>query len=422
MMNVGVVGAGISGLSLVHSLGKRDIDAVAYEANATPGGIVQSRTVDGHTIELGPQRLRLTPGLEAMIDDLELRDRLQFGDDGQPIYVYHDGELKVAPLSARQALTTDLLSPLGKLRIALEPLAGPPRSGETVDEYLVRAFGKQAARRYFGPLYSGLYGTDPRDMLMEYSLGRALENAGIDGSVLLWVLRKLLSGRETPPICTFDDGLGTLTDRLYEANADAIALETPVRSIRASNGGYELHTDDGSEFVNELILTTPAPTCADLLEDVDSDLASVLRRFNYNPIGMVFLESAFDGTGIGTLVPPGSDLRISGLTWNSSFLDRENLFTCYVDPLSYPSMTDTSDEELGTVAAAEFERITDTAATPIHVHRWDPGMPAYDRSFQATDDLSCPSNIHLCTNFVDRPGIPGRLRAAQRIVDTIDDA
>ncbi|SDQ64303.1 protoporphyrinogen oxidase [Natronobacterium texcoconense] len=420
-MTVGVVGAGISGLSLVHALADEDEDVVAFEARDEPGGVMRSRRVDGRVLELGPQRLRLTPGLESMIDDLGLRDQLRTGDDDQPLYVYHDGSLEVVPLSLREAITTDLLSPLGKLRILKEPLTDSARPGETVEEYLVRKFGHQAAHRFLGPLYSGLYGTAPENMLMEYSLGRALENAGIDGSVLLWVARKLLSGRETPPICTFDDGLGELTTGLYEAHAETIALDTPVERIDDAGDGYELVTDEGTERVDDVVLTTPAPTSADLLESVDADLAATLRKFNYNPIGMVFVESDLERDGIGALVPSGADIGISGSTWNASFLDRDRVFTCYVDPGSDPEMTDRSDEELGEVAAAEFERLTGAAASPIHVHRWNPGMPAYDRSWTAMDDLEAPDGLHFCANYVGRPGIPGRLRNAKRLAGELSD-
>ncbi|ARS90945.1 protoporphyrinogen oxidase [Natrarchaeobaculum aegyptiacum] len=414
-MTVGVVGAGISGLSLVRSLADRDVDVVAFDKRDSPGGIMRSKHVDDRVLELGPQRLRLTPGLESMIDDLDLGDRLRYGDDDQPIYVYHDGSLSVVPLSVREAITTDLLSPAAKLRILAEPLTGPPRADETVDAFLTRKFGKQAARRYLGPLYSGLYGTHPKNMLMPYSLGRALEKAGVERSVLLWVVRKLLSGRETPPICTFEGGLGELPSALYEAYDDQIHLETPVERIEPVDGGYALHTSAGIEYVDEVVLTPPAGVCADLLAPVDADLEATLRRFNYNPIGMVYLESDFDGTGIGTLVPPDSDVRISGLTWNASFLERDRLFTCYVDPNTDPEMQERSDDSLGKLAATEFERITGAPAEPIHVHRWNPGMPAYDRSWTAIDDLEPPAGIHFCTNFVDRPGIPGRIRAANRL-------
>ena len=418
-MRVGVVGAGISGLSAVHELADSGAEVVAFEARDEPGGIVRSRRIDGHLVELGPQRLRLTPGIESLVDALDLREELRFGDDDQPLYIYHDGQLRVVPLSVREAVTTDLLSPLGKLRILAEPLTGPARDGETVDDFLVRRFGKQAARRYMGPLYSGLYGTDPREMSMEYSLGRALDSAGVGRSLLVWLVRRLLTGRETPPICSFEEGLGTLTTALYEAHTDAISLDTPVTAIERAGKGYDLHTETGTERVDEVVVTTPAATSAELLEPVDADLASTLRRFTYNPITMVFLESEFDRKGIGALVPSGGELPISGSTWNASFLDREGLFTCYVDPNSYPGMVDSTDAELGRVAADAFEVLSGASATPIGVHRWDPGMPAYDGSWTAMDELSTPEGIHLCANFVGRAGIPGRIRSAKGIVETI---
>ena len=418
-MRVGVVGAGISGLSVIHELSTADCEVVGFEARDEPGGIVRSRRINDRVVELGPQRLRLTPGIESLVEELDLREQLQFGDDDQPLYIYHGGKLRVVPLSAREAVTTDLITPLGKLRILAEPLTGPAKPGETVDAYLSRRFGTQAARRYMGPLYSGLYGTDTDEMLMEHSLGRALESTGVGRSLLVWVLRRLIEGRETPPICTFEDGLGTLTNALYEAHSEAINLSTPVERVATAGEGYELQTANGTEHVDQLVLTTPAATTAELVEGVDSELAETLSQFNYNPIAMVFLHSEFDGEGIGALVPKGGDLPISGSTWNASFLDREGVFTCYVDPNSDPEMESRTDDDLGAMAAEAFETLTGSEATLIGVHRWEPGMPAYDRSWTAMDELSTPDGMHLCTNYVGRAGIPGRIRSATGVAKTI---
>ena len=414
-MTVGVIGAGVSGLAVVRELSNRGVDVVGFEAREEPGGIMRSRQVDGHVLELGPQRLRLSDQIAGLIDELGLGEQLRIGDDDQPMYVFLDGELKVVPLSVREAFTTDLLSLGGKLRILREPLTGPQRDEETVEEFLTRKFGRQAARRYLGPLYSGLYGTDPDEMLMEYSLGKALRGAGIDGSILLWLVRKLVGGREVPEICTFEDGLGTLSDALYEANADAIRLDTPVTEIRPDGDGYEIVTGDGVTPVEEVVITTQAEAAADLLTTFDVESADTLRRFNYNPIAMVYLESAFERPGIGTLVPWYESSKISGMTWNSSFLGRDGLFTCYVDPGSYPGLLETSEETLASDIAREFEAMLGAHASPIDVHLIEPGMPAYDRSWKAVDELNPPAGVHFCTAFTERPGIPGRLRHASRI-------
>ena len=421
---VGVVGAGISGLTLVHELRKEGHEAVCFEALGEPGGVVRSRGVGGRVLELGPQRLRLTPTVASLLDELDLRDELRFGDDDKPLYVYHDGELSVVPLSVREALTTDLLSWRGKARVLAEPFTRGAEEGETVGGYLTRKFGAEAARRCFGPVYSGLYGTDPDEMLYEYSLGRALERAGVGRSVLVWAALKTLKGRETPPVCAFDEGLGRLPHELRERHSEAVRLNTPVREVVEAEGGtcYGVVTDDDRVEVDEVVLTTPAPTTAEIVEGIDPVSSEALGRLRYNPIAVVHVDSGFCGEGLGALVPHGGEgegVRISGATWNASFLDRDRLFTCYVDPGSFPGMEDATDETLGKVASEDFERLTGASAEPVNVHRWDPGMPAYDATWTATDDIDLPRGVHLCSNFVERPGIPGRIRHARRLADEL---
>jgi oxygen-dependent protoporphyrinogen oxidase len=420
-LTVAVVGAGVSGLVLVHRLRQMGVDTVCFEAGDSPGGLVRTVRKDGRILELGPQRLRLTPPVESLLEELGLGDELREGDDDLPLYVYHDGKLRTAPLSLREAVTTDLLSWRGKGRVLAEPLTGPPRDGETVEEFLSRKFGDEAARRLFGPLYSGLYGTPPDEMPVEYSLARALENAGVGRSVLFWVAKKILAGRDTPPVFTFDDGLGRLPEALYEANSEDVRLSERVEDIDRDGDRYDVITTEGVTSASDVVVTTPSSTAAGILEGTAPDVSERLRRLTYNPITVVHLVSEYDGDGIGVLVPDYEDVRVSGLTWNASFLGRDGVFTCYVDPASYPEMGEVTDEELTEVAAEEFERITGVSAKPLHIYRWQPGMPAYDSTWETIEDLSLPDGVHLCTNYVERAGVTGRIAHASRLANEIGD-
>lgn len=419
-MKVGVIGAGISGLSLVEALADSPVDVVAFEKQEEPGGIMRSRKQDGRVLELGPQRLRYTPLIRELVEDLGLEEQLYFGAD-DPLYVYVDGKQSVVPLSLSETIRTDLVSFTGKLRMLLEPFMGGPRPGESVESYLSRAFGHEAATRFLGPLYTSLYGTHPDEMPVEYSLARALETAGVDGSILLWALRKRLGGREIPEICTFEDGLGVVTQGLYEANADRIQLGTAVTAVRSAGDQFELVTTGEDVTVDQVVMTPPAPTAADILESVAPATASTLREFAYNPIAMVYCQAESDEPGVGTIVPAGEDLPISGCTWNASFLDRDDLVTCYVDPSSLPGMESMGDDDIQARATEGLETILDTEVHPLAVHRWDPGMPAYDYSFTALDDLTTPEGVHLCANYVERAGVPGRIRQARSLASELVD-
>ncbi|WP_115863445.1 protoporphyrinogen oxidase [Halorussus litoreus] len=424
-MTVGIVGGGVTGLAINHYLRKSGIESVVFEAADEPGGVVRSRTVEGRILDLGPQRTRLTPSIRDLVESLELSDELREADD-VPLYVYRDGTLRLVPQRPREALTTDLLSWRGKARALLEPLTDPAREGETVEEFLTRKFGSEVARYYFGPLYGGIYGSHPDEMPVEHSLAKALDSAGIEGSVLVSVLRKVLRGREAPPIVSFDAGLQRLPAALAEAHADSVRLGTPVEEVRRVGGGdgelFRLETPGGDTVVDRLVVTTPADVTADLLGGLPrfgTESADALRELNYNPQVLVHLHSEADRTGAGYQVQYDEGFDTLGVTWNASLLDRDGVYTSYLGGFKNPDAVEWSDEKLKSVACEEFEEITGHAARALAVDRLERGMPAYDRSWAALDSVSVPEGVRLATNYTARAGIPGRIREAKTVAEEL---
>lgn len=418
-MTVAVIGGGMSGLAATHFLESAGANVVTFEASDEPGGIVASRTVDGYVLERGPQRLRLSQPVASLLETLDLEDEVIYGEDDQPLFAYYDGALRPMPLSVREAITTDLLSWPGKARVLLEPLTGGAKPGETVEAYLTRKFGREVATRFAGPLYSGLYGSDPDEMYVEYSLGKALDRFGVEGSLLVFMLKKLLEGTDVPPIVTLEDGLGRLPEALYDAHATSIHLGTPVTDIRRDGDAFRVETDRESVTAETVVFTTPAPTTAALLEGVDAEAASVVDRFNYNPLGVVHLRSDFDGTGHGFHVVD-EGFRTDGSTWNHSMLGRTGVFTSYLGG-GDPSFLDADPAVVGRRAAAEFAEITGAEAEVLNVEMLRPGMPAYDRSWQALDDLSLPEGVEICSAFTSRAGLVGRITDGRRTAASILD-
>jgi oxygen-dependent protoporphyrinogen oxidase len=420
-MNVGVIGAGISGLATTHELRERGASVETFESTARAGGVIQSRHVDDHVLELGPQRLRGSKLIEGWIEEFDLRDQRFEGHDDQPLYILRDGKFRVAPLSVREAITTDLISWRGKARILAEPLTAPAQADESVESLFSRKFGEEAARTLFCPLYTGLYGANADEMVVRHSVGKALQRHGIDRSILLAIARKLIDGVDVPPIVSFEDGLQRLPEAIADRYADSVHFETPVEAVREVGDGFEIETDDGTTEVDQVVVTTPAPVTADILEPLDADLAAVLGNLTYNPLAVVHLESAYDREGHGCQILDSEGYETLGMTWNASMLDRDGVFTSYLGGSRSPEVVEESDESLGELAASEFESITGVSAAPLHVARWEPGMPAYDRTWNALDDVAFPDGVHVCATFAERAGIPGRLRDARRTAETVLD-
>ncbi len=417
-MRVGIVGGGISGLALHHHLRERGVDSVVFEAGSEPGGVISSRAVDGHVVEDGPQRTRLSPPVASLVESLSLDDEVVEATDA-PLFVYRDGSLRRVPFSVREGISTDLLSLRGKLRLLLEPLTGPPRGDESVEESLTRMLGEEASRYLVGPLYGGIYGTHPDEMPMRHSLGRALEKRGVDRCLLVAAVRA--SRRtETPPVVTFGDGLQTLPEALHERHRDSVRLGAPVETVRAVRDGYEIVSASGSTTVDELVLTTPADVTAELLGSLAPQSADALDRLAYNPMAVVHLDADEPVDAAGFQVQYEEPFRTLGVTCNGTLFDRGRRHTAYLGGGRQPGFVDRPTEEIRATAEREFVEVTGVEATAVDVQRLHRGMPAYDSSWDALETVDLPAGVYLCANYVARAGLPGRIREAEELASVMD--
>lgn len=422
-VDVVVVGAGITGLVLCRELMERGRDVVALEARDRPGGVIDSRRVRGRVVEFGPQRTRLTDPIAGLVDALDLEERVVTASPDLPLYVYRDGRLRRAPLGPADFLTTDLFSLPGKARFLAEPLAGPPREEESVADYFRRSFGDEGYLHLLGPLFGGIYASDPARMPARHTLIPLWRAFGAPRSFVLSAARRAVAAGESPPPCSFDEGLSTLTDALGEACGDRLRLDAPASAVTETEGGFRVSVDGKGDLgARRVVLTVPASEAADLLVRGGAEGGvEALRRLRYNPLAVVHLESDLDRRGFGyqiSLAEEGFATR--GVTWNTSLFGRQGVITAYLGGMGREEDVSREDEWLTDRAAREFEQITGAAASPLSVNRTT--VPAHDESWSALDAGldAVPPGIHVGSNWESQAGIPSRVRQARRLADDLD--
>lgn len=422
---VGVVGAGITGLALTHYLAERGVECVTCDAASEPGGVISTREVEGHVLEAGPQRMRKTPGVAELAEAAGVADEFVEARE-ERLYVYVDGSLGRAPLSAPALLYTDLLSVPGKLRMLAEPLTRPGMPQETAADLFVRKFGREAYENFVGPLYGGIYGSDPAEMPAAFALDGLLKREAEAGSLLSAFRARVGGGHEAPPV-TFERGNQSLPNGLYETYRDRVELETPVTAIEPlepggeggdAGGPYLLETPAGSSEVDHVVVTTPADVAGELLSGL-ADGADRLRELRYNPLALVFLHAEHDRVGKGYQVGYGEELHTLGVSWNSRMFGRDGVQTAFLGGMHEPELVDEDDAVLGEIACREFEEVVGAGASVIDVARLDVGFPAWDQSWWALEELELPTGIHLATNYTARMGIPSRIREARETADEL---
>ncbi len=410
---IAIVGAGISGLALAHDLSLRGVPFIVLESAAAPGGVIRTARIDGHLLEWGPQRTRLVGAVRTLIDQLALADQVILAPEDLPLLIYRRGALCEVPRSLSEFARSDLLSAAGRMRVLAEPLTRGVIDDETVASYFIRKLGYEAYATLVGPLYGGLYASDPADMLVSLSLANTLHDMGIERSLIGRAVRG--GGRlQVPVACSFRDGMQALTDALYERHRDHVRLDVSVDRIAGAPRAFDLHTSAGVVQAEEIVLTSSAHDVSQMLRDYAPDAARALRSLHYNPLAIVHLHTDKGvQRGLGYQVSLDETMYTRGVTFNDALFQRKGVYTSYLGGAQHPDAVSWPDEKLGSVAATEFEQVTGASARVVSVARAQ--MPAWDRSWVALSSLRPIDGIHFCANWESRPGLPGRLARVQRL-------
>ena len=416
---IGIVGGGVSGLFLGHELMRYGMDVTIWESTNRLGGVVWSGDHQGLVLEKGPQRMRMTSEIRGLIEEVGLEEEVVTSSKNLRLLVYARGKLRKAPLTTRQFFSSDLLPFSSKLRFLGEILTSGVKENETVGNFLRRKFGLIAFESFLGPLYGGLYGSDPDRMLVESSLEENLVEAGIGRSIVLGALGRI-GVRDNSPPCSFQNGLEALPNALGKRLGESIHLNSSVQTIERSKRKWRVILDDGNESsVDAVVLACPAEQAGGIVKGEFPQLANVWQQMHYNELALCHMQSEGVMEGLGYQVGFGETLETRGVTFNHSMFGRKGLYTAFLGGMRNPLLVDLSDEEISSIATSEFQQVTGLEARSLEVSRTK--IPAWDLSWKGYRKARLPEGLFVCSNFSGRPGIQGRFQQAKILSTTLRD-
>ena len=416
---IGIVGGGVSGLFLGHELMRYGMDVTIWESTNRLGGVVWSGDYQGLVLEKGPQRMRMTSEIRGLIEEVGLEKEVVTSSKNLRLLVYARGKLRKAPLTTRQFFSSDLLPFSSKLRFLGEILTSGVKENETVGNFFRRKFGLIAYESFLGPLYGGLYGSDPDRMLVESSLEENLIEAGIGRSIVLGALGRI-GVRDNSPPCSFQNGLEALPNALGKRLGESIHLNSSVQTIERSKRKWRVILDDGNESsVDAVVLACPAEQAGGIVKGEFPQLANVWQQMHYNELALCHMQSEGVMEGLGYQVGFGETLETRGVTFNHSMFGRKGLYTAFLGGMRNPLLVDLSDEEISSIATSEFQQVTGLEARSLEVSRTK--IPAWDLSWKGYRKARLPEGLFVCSNFSGRPGIQGRFQQAKILSTTLRD-
>ncbi len=416
---VAVIGGGIAGLAAAYRLIELaaaraiPLHVSLFERGARLGGALETIVRDGFVIETGAdsiltekpaaanlaKRIGLEPELIGTIE----RFRKTYVVRGGRLVEIPEGFSLLAPARLGPILKSPLLSPIGKLRIALEPLI--PRRRESGDEslgsFVRRRMGRQVLDRIAQPLAGGIYTADADRLSLGATMPRFIEMERKYGSVIRGLRhanrarpeQAVGSGARWSLFFSFRGGVGALVDALAARLGECVRTQTEVLELTAGAGRWKLRLQTGAEFeADAVVLAAPAYAASRMLAKLAPRLAECLGKVNYSSaatVNLAYRESDFPRPPetFGFVVPTierrkiiagsFSSLKYPGRAPAGTVLLRVFLGGALDSQMMQMMRLD--DAAMAAAAREELAALLNLRAEPMLtlIRRWPDSMPQY---------------------------------------------
>ncbi len=405
-MKVGIIGGGISGVSLASKLalmkaGGADIDITLLEAAPRLGGTMGSVVKDGYVIESGTNGfLDSKPFTLETFKEAGLEGKLlRSNDNARKRFIQRYSRLQRMPENASMFFSSKLLSWGGKLRLAGEFFVPQKKDGadETLADFAKRRLGEEALDYMISPMVSGVFAGDPEKMSLKSSFPVIADLESAYGGLIKGLLKKRnkKSGPAGPGgvLTAYEGGMGSALEDLAAVavkNGAEIIKECPAEKVTKEGGVYKVTVKGGKTYeFDRLAVTCPSYESAKFLKELDGELSGTLASIPYAPMFVAGL--GFNGedmtdpiNGFGYLIPEKEGRQILGALFTSSMFpsqapEGKKFLRIMCGGDKHHELMKKSDDELLEICIRDVSDVLGIVGRPhmIQTFRHEKAIPQY---------------------------------------------
>ncbi len=409
MPRVLIVGGGISGLALAHRLEQLcpDADVTVLEKAARTGGTIGTVERDGFRVEIGPNGfLDNNPATRDLCRDVGLGDRLVPASEAarRNRFLFLNGRLRNLPTGPLSFLASGLLGWRSKWALLTERYR-PPRADladESIDAFARRRATGEIAETLVDAFVTGVHAGDPALLSVRATFPRLVELEREHGSLSRGFAaaakkrRAEAKARGEEPrrglrTWSFREGLGLLVDTVGARLRRPPVTGVAVRRVERGAGPSWVVVGEGRDrwTADAVVLACPAYQQAEILADLDAELAEKVGGIAYNRIAVVAFgfrrsEVRHPLDGFGYLSPGRERRDVLGVQWCSSIFEGRApeahvLLRAMCGGWRRAEIVDWPDDRLLFAVREQLRLALGITAAPIfhHVVRWDRAIPQY---------------------------------------------
>ncbi|NUK28666.1 protoporphyrinogen oxidase [Parageobacillus sp. VR-IP] len=452
-----IIGGGITGVTAAYYLQKMvkeqqlPLECKLIEATHRLGGKVQTVIRDGFVIERGPDSfLARKTSASRLVHEVGLEDEIVHNATGKS-YILVNGKLYPIPGGAVMGIptrigpfiTTGLLSPLGKLRAALDFVLPPTKvEGDlSLGQFFRRRFGDEVVDNLIEPLLSGIYAGDIDQMSLMATFPQFFQVEQQHGSLVLGTKRTTpkIQKERKGAFQTLKTGLQSLIDEVEKRlEPGSVVKGVRVEQVKRDGAEYRLRLSTGEEWkADSVIVAIPHLFVPEIFADYSffAPLRSVPAT-SVATVALAFSESAIeqDIDGTGFVVSRRNDYTITACTWTHKKWPHtappgKALLRCYVGRPGDEEIVEQSDDEIVRVVMDDLNKIMRINGRPefFVVSRWKRAMPQYtvghkERLAKIKGQMAAElPGVFLVGSSYEGLGLPDCIDQGERAVQNVLD-
>ncbi len=443
-----IVGGGISGLATAWQLAYLGSDVELWESESHTGGKIVTDHQEGYITEQAASMvLNFRPEVSHFLHESGLDNLKLLRTPTAKRYLINEGSLQEMPIKISGMLFSPLWSLSGKLRLILEPfIMKGGGEHESVADFIRRRLGNEMLEKALGAYISGTLASDPEqaDSFSVLPHLTALEQHY--GSLTAGIfVRKVLNKKKAAVTegFSFEGGMSSMINALAQQLGSSIHTGYNINHIAPYKEGWLVNANtpygERSCYARQLILSTPAPVTAKLIQPFNQELCRLLDTIHYAPVSVVHLsyrkdqiKHAVEGTGF--LTPFREKTKLNGSMWMHSLFSQRApegrvLFSNYVGGARYPAIVKQDEQDQVDLVHKELDSLLGVNSDPewARVNSHQQALPLYHGNYTVRQQLIAKQlqpmqGLHLQANYLGGVSIRDRIVCARKLACQLHDS
>jgi protoporphyrinogen oxidase len=315
MQRIGIIGAGISGLSLAKRLLQLGIKSTIYEKQDDIGGLCRTKIINENVFDISGGHVFNTKfdDVKKWVFDLLDKESWQYSERKAKILyegklIDYPFEFSLAQLDIDETIEC-LIDFIGlcKKRKKTEP--------NNFYDWIIWAFGNSMAKKYMLPYNKKIWNYNLKDISIDW----------IKGKMPIPTLKQIVTSlikkdfkENFMPHSTFyypkKGGIKTLIEAIASGLND-IRTNEPVLSIEILNKKFIIN---GQETYDVIINTAPLKELIGVIKGMPEDIKNAINDLKYNSLKIVLFESQRDND-FSWVYLPDENIKPHRLVYQGNF-------------------------------------------------------------------------------------------------------